>query len=96
MGKQAQFKVVGAQGEMDRTVLERVVPPLEHMLRNAVAHGVEAPEQRAKRGKVAEGAITVALSREGADVVISNYKSRWSIKRYNSTTPTATDQTVPA
>ena len=70
LDKRAQFKVLGAQGEMDRTVLERVVPPLEHMLRNAVAHGVESPEKRAKAGKSKEGTITVALSREGADVVI--------------------------
>ena len=70
LGKQAQFKVLGAQGEMDRTVLERVIPPLEHMLRNAVAHGIEAPEARVAAGKPAEGAITVSLAREGADVVI--------------------------
>ena len=70
LNKQAQFKVLGAQGEMDRTVLERVIPPLEHMLRNAVAHGIESPEARLAAGKSAEGAITVSLAREGADVVI--------------------------
>lgn len=70
LGKRAQLKVLGAQGEMDRTVLERVTASLEHMLRNAVAHGVEDPEVRVAAGKPAEGTITVALSREGADVVI--------------------------
>ncbi|MBA1148358.1 Hpt domain-containing protein [Ectothiorhodospiraceae bacterium WFHF3C12] len=70
LGKNAQLKVQGAEGEMDRTVLERVIPPLEHMLRNAVAHGIEGPQQRSAAGKPEAGTITVALSREGADVVI--------------------------
>jgi len=70
LNKNAQLKVQGAEGEMDRTVLERVIPPLEHMMRNAVAHGIESPKQRAKAGKAEAGTITVALSREGADVVI--------------------------
>ena len=47
-GKQVQLKLDGAQGEMDRNVLERMTAPLEHMLRNAVAHGLESPEQRRK------------------------------------------------
>lgn len=70
LGKKTQLKVQGARGEMDRTVLERVTAPLEHMLRNAVAHGIEAPAARRAAGKAEEGEITVALSREGADVVI--------------------------
>src|SRR5690606_31943073 len=45
-GKQVQLKIEGAQGELDRRVLERMTAPLEHMLRNAVAHGIEAPEER--------------------------------------------------
>src|SRR3546814_5489413 len=45
-GKQVQLRLDGAQGELDRNVLERMTAPLEHMLRNAVAHGLEAPQQR--------------------------------------------------
>ena len=41
-GRQVQLKVEGAQGELDRNVLERMTAPLEHMLRNAVAHGLES------------------------------------------------------
>lgn len=70
LGKKAQIKLQGAQGEMDRTVLERVTAPLEHMLRNAVAHGIESPEQRRAAGKDETGQITIALDREGADVVL--------------------------
>ena len=48
-GKQVQLKLDGAQGELDRNVLERMTAPLEHMLRNAVAHGLESPDERKKR-----------------------------------------------
>ena len=46
-GKQAELVVEGASGELDRQVLERMLPPFEHLLRNAVVHGIETPERRA-------------------------------------------------
>lgn len=70
LGRKAQVTIQGAQGEMDRTVLERVTAPLEHMLRNAVAHGIEEREARLTAGKSETGQITVSLDREGADVVL--------------------------
>jgi chemosensory pili system protein ChpA (sensor histidine kinase/response regulator) len=70
LGKKAQLKVEGAQGEMDRTVLERMTAPLEHMLRNALAHGLEKPERRVAVGKPEEGTITILVAREGTEVVI--------------------------
>ena len=69
-GKQAQLKLDGAQGELDRNVLERMTAPLEHMLRNAIAHGLEAPEARRAAGKPEEGSIRVAVRREGSEVVL--------------------------
>jgi len=69
-GKQVELAVEGASGELDRQVLERMLPPFEHMLRNAVVHGIEAPELRRERGKPEAGTITVRLQREGAEVVI--------------------------
>ena len=69
-GKQAQLKLDGAQGELDRNVLERMTAPLEHMLRNAVAHGLESPDARRKAGKADEGSIRVAVRREGSEVVL--------------------------
>ena len=45
-GKRAELIVEGASGELDRQVLERMLPPFEHMLRNAVVHGIEKPEER--------------------------------------------------
>jgi chemosensory pili system protein ChpA (sensor histidine kinase/response regulator) len=68
--KKAELQIEGASGELDRQVLERMMPPFEHMLRNAVAHGIEAPEERKKKGKNETGTITIALHREGSEVVV--------------------------
>jgi chemosensory pili system protein ChpA (sensor histidine kinase/response regulator) len=70
LGKRAQLKIDGAHGEMDRTLLERMKAPFEHMLRNALAHGIETPEERLAAGKPAEGTVTIAVSREATEVVL--------------------------
>ncbi len=70
LGKRAQIKVEGAQGEMDRNLLERMKAPFEHMLRNALAHGIESPEERLAIGKPAEGTVNIAVSREATEVVL--------------------------
>jgi chemosensory pili system protein ChpA (sensor histidine kinase/response regulator) len=62
--------VIGASGELDRQVLERMLPPFEHMLRNSVVHGIEAPQERVARGKPENGTIKVGLHREGSEMVI--------------------------
>jgi len=69
-GKRADLTVEGASGELDRQVLERMLPPFEHMLRNAVVHGIEKPEDRVKRGKPDTGTILLELHREGAEVMV--------------------------
>jgi chemosensory pili system protein ChpA (sensor histidine kinase/response regulator) len=69
-GKQVQLRLDGAQGELDRNVLDRMTAPLEHMLRNAVAHGLESPEGRRKAGKSEEGQVRIAVRREGSEVVL--------------------------
>lgn len=69
LGKDVAFVVGNADGEMDRNVLERMAAPLEHMLRNAVDHGLESAEVRLAAGKPAQGQITLDLSREGGDIV---------------------------
>ncbi len=68
-GKRAEMTVTGASGELDRQVLERMMPPFEHMLRNAVVHGIEDPAERQAGGKPETGRISVSLQREGAEVV---------------------------
>jgi chemosensory pili system protein ChpA (sensor histidine kinase/response regulator) len=69
LGKDVDFIVDNAEGEMDRSVLERMAAPLEHMLRNAVDHGLESVEVRLAAGKPAKGKITLDLLREGGDII---------------------------
>ncbi|HEU4813338.1 MAG TPA: Hpt domain-containing protein, partial [Xanthomonadaceae bacterium] len=69
-GKQAQLKLDGAAGELDRNVLDHMTAPLEHLLRNAVAHGIEDAAVRKKAGKPEEGTVRIALRREGSEVVL--------------------------
>jgi chemosensory pili system protein ChpA (sensor histidine kinase/response regulator) len=69
-GKRAELAVEGASGELDRQVLDKMLPPFEHMLRNAVVHGIEDAATRQKAGKPAVGRITIRLHREGAEMVI--------------------------
>jgi chemosensory pili system protein ChpA (sensor histidine kinase/response regulator) len=69
-GKRADLTVTGAAGELDRQVLDRMLPPFEHLVRNAVVHGIELPEERVRAGKAEAGRIELALRREGSEVVI--------------------------
>lgn len=70
LGKEVELVLTGAEHELDRTVLDRVMAPIEHMLRNAVAHGIEMPDTRHDNGKRAAGQVTISLTREGSEVVI--------------------------
>ena len=70
LGKEVELEIVGGNNELDRTILDRIVAPLEHMLRNAVAHGIEAPDKRLAAGKPEVGKITIEVDRQGGDVVI--------------------------
>ncbi|MFD2113921.1 Hpt domain-containing protein [Thiorhodococcus fuscus] len=71
LGKSARLEVIGPEVELDRTILDRLVAPLEHLLRNAVDHGLEDPKTRVAHGKPATGMVTLALRREGNDAVIT-------------------------
>jgi chemosensory pili system protein ChpA (sensor histidine kinase/response regulator) len=68
--KLADMDVHGEEMELDRTILDRMIAPLEHLLRNAVSHGIESPEERRQAGKDETGHITFDLWREGNEVVI--------------------------
>jgi chemosensory pili system protein ChpA (sensor histidine kinase/response regulator) len=70
LGKKVEFDVRNAEGEMDRNILERMIAPLEHMLRNALDHGIESPADRKNAGKPETGEVTLSLTREGGDVVL--------------------------
>ena len=68
--KQVDFIINGENIEFERTVLNRVVAPLEHMLRNAIGHGVEDAQTRQKASKSSVAKITIDLSREGTELII--------------------------
>ena len=68
--KQVRLDLVGGGIEIDRGVLERMVGSFEHLLRNSVAHGIEAPAERAARGKDASGQITVTVAQSGNEVAV--------------------------
>ena len=70
LDKRATLQVDGAHGEMDRNLLDRIKAPFEHMLRNAVAHGIESPAEREAAGKNPEGTVRIQVSREATEVVI--------------------------
>ena len=71
LNKQVELRVNNADGEMDRTILERMISPLEHMVRNAVDHGIESGEQRRAAGKPEKGSIELDIRRDGGDVVLT-------------------------
>jgi two-component system, chemotaxis family, sensor kinase CheA len=64
-GKQVRLQLQGADTELDKTLVEALHDPLTHLLRNAVDHGVETPEQRRERGKPPVGCLTLSASHEG-------------------------------
>ncbi len=70
LGKKANLDIRGGQVDMDRSVLERIAAPLEHLLRNAITHGIETPEARASGGKPEIGQITLTLAQEGNEISI--------------------------
>jgi len=70
LGKDVELDIIGETSEVDRTVLDRIVSPLEHMLRNAVSHGIEKPEERIAAGKQEVGHVNITVDREGGEVVI--------------------------
>jgi chemosensory pili system protein ChpA (sensor histidine kinase/response regulator) len=70
-GKRATLDIRGSQTELDRSVLERITAPFEHMLRNAVAHGIEAPSVRRASGKAEVGEVRIEIRQEGNEVTLA-------------------------
>ena len=70
LGKKADLLVTGEQNEVDNKVLDRMVAPLEHIIRNALSHGIETPVERVKKGKPETGKIAIDITRDGSDIVI--------------------------
>ena len=69
LGKRANLELSGTEIELDRSVLEKMTAPFEHLLRNAIAHGLETAELRAQNGKEPIGEIRLSLRQESNEVV---------------------------
>ncbi|MFW9854866.1 MAG: chemotaxis protein CheA [Candidatus Thorarchaeota archaeon] len=69
-GKKINFIMTGKHIGVDRSVIEQLVNPITHLLRNAVSHGIEAPEKRLKTNKDSTGTVKLAVTHERSDIVI--------------------------
>jgi len=69
-GKQVKLEISGGQTELDRSVLERTAGAFEHLLRNSVAHGIEAPETRTAAGKDPVGTLRIEVGQHGNEVLL--------------------------
>lgn len=70
-GKRVRLEVEGESTELDKTVIERIGEPLTHMIRNAVDHGLETPQERLAAGKPEEGRVRLAAEHRGGRILIS-------------------------
>lgn len=72
LGKKVEVRLDGIETELDKGVLERIIDPLIHIVRNAVDHGIESPDQRERQGKAVKGTLSIsAVQRpEGVQLVI--------------------------
>jgi two-component system chemotaxis sensor kinase CheA len=69
-GKQAELSMEGQETELDKTIIEAIRDPLTHLVRNAVDHGIEKPDDRLARGKAASGRLVLHAYHEGGKVLI--------------------------
>ena len=70
LNKRANLEISGGQVELDRSVLDKMAAPIEHMLRNAVAHGLETRDERIAKGKPEIGDVSLTLTQEGNEIVL--------------------------
>ncbi|WP_153123735.1 chemotaxis protein CheA [Peribacillus tepidiphilus] len=70
LNKKINLEIVGAETELDRTVIDEIGDPLVHLLRNAIDHGIEVPEERVKKGKQEEGNVVLKAYHSGNHVFI--------------------------
>ncbi|MFZ2387554.1 MAG: chemotaxis protein CheA [Polaromonas sp.] len=70
LGKQVQLVTVGKETELDKSLIERIIDPITHLVRNSLDHGIEGPEQRAFAGKDPVGQLTLSAQHQGGSIVI--------------------------
>jgi two-component system chemotaxis sensor kinase CheA len=70
LGKEVALEIQGGETELDKSVVERIADPLMHLVRNALDHGLEKPEQRLASGKAAQGRLTLSACHESGSILI--------------------------
>ncbi|KAB2319143.1 chemotaxis protein CheA [Betaproteobacteria bacterium SCN1] len=70
LGKKVEFVTRGAATELDKGLIERIVDPLTHLVRNSVDHGIEMPDRRRAAGKNESGRLTLSAAHQGGNIVI--------------------------
>ena len=70
LGKKIELKMTGEHTELDKTVLEKIVDPLVHLVRNSVDHGIETPAVRLKQGKPETGTVELKAYHKGGSIII--------------------------
>ena len=70
LNKKVEFVTRGAATELDKGLIERIVDPLTHLVRNSVDHGIEMPDKRAAAGKSETGKLTLSAAHQGGNIVI--------------------------
>ena len=70
-GKQIQLVMSGEETQLDKTVIEAIIDPLTHLIRNSADHGIEPPEERVARGKPVQGTIKIDAFHEGGNIRIT-------------------------
>lgn len=70
LGKQVQLITVGKETELDKSLIERIIDPITHLVRNSLDHGIESPEQRIFAGKDPVGRLTMSAQHQGGSIVI--------------------------
>jgi two-component system chemotaxis sensor kinase CheA len=70
LGKQVQLVTIGKETELDKGLIERIIDPLTHLVRNSLDHGIEGPERRVAAGKNPVGCLTLSAQHQGGSIVI--------------------------
>jgi two-component system chemotaxis sensor kinase CheA len=70
LGKQVRLDTFGKETELDKGLIERIIDPLTHLVRNSLDHGIETPAQRLAKGKEAEGQLLLSAQHHGGNIVI--------------------------
>ncbi|MDR6890151.1 MULTISPECIES: chemotaxis protein CheA [Variovorax] len=70
LGKEVRLDTFGKETELDKGLIERIIDPLTHLVRNSLDHGIETPPQRIAKGKEAEGQLLLSAQHHGGNIVI--------------------------